>query len=186
MNFYRVVADPAAASRWFLREPEDASGESIDARLFTECRRFDVASSLRIQRRRPGFEVAFNFGDFDMPVTDSRLNDSLESLSNGGLQRIPVAIDSAAGNYEILNILDCVPCIDSSASVYTRWAAVDGRPDKTGQYRMITKLMLDPKRLAGHHVFRATEWSIAIIVSEQARAVIASCSPSGVSFQLVT
>jgi hypothetical protein len=35
-KFYRLIADPAATSRWYLKSPIDPSGNEVDPRLFTQ------------------------------------------------------------------------------------------------------------------------------------------------------
>src|SRR5262245_1410206 len=34
--FYRLLADPAATSRWYLMSPRDSAGREIDPRIFTQ------------------------------------------------------------------------------------------------------------------------------------------------------
>lgn len=186
MKFYRLVADPLATTRWHLRAPVDMSGEEVDPRLFTAGLVTKPTSQLRIPLRRAGDEVDFNFGDFDMVVSPAVINAELETLTGASIERIPVWVQASERNYEILNILKFVRCIDEATSEFTKWTTEDGRPDKTGVYRMFTRLQIQQEAANGNHLFRIAEWPIALIASAQAKAILERHGVTGVGFQAVT
>ncbi len=185
MKLFRLLADPNATTRWHLRAPVNAVGNEVDSRLFTQGTAAAPNLQLTIPLRRRGDQVDFNFGDFDMVVTPAALNAELEKLSGLAIQRIPVVIESSDRKFEILNVVDQVRCIDEAHSQFTRWTAADGRSDRTGEYRMITRLRLDDQAASGHHLFRVAEWPVALIASEQVKALLENRETTGLMFEPV-
>lgn len=186
-GFYRILADPHACLRWYLAAPLDAWGREVDPRLFTQGERVSVQGPLEVPLRRQGEVVSFNFGDFDMVVTPVSLNARLESLAGNDVQRIPVKIPNrVADDFEILNVCRAVSCVDESHSDFVKWSEADGRPEKVGAYRMITKLCLRSDAAAGHDIFRVAEWPIALIVSERVKKLFEELKITGIKCQRVT
>jgi hypothetical protein len=184
-NFYRLLADPAATSRWHVKSPLDPSGNEVDPRSFTQGVPVDSLLPLTLPLRRSGDEVDFNFCDFHMIVTPASVNTRLQAFAGSAIQRIPVAIDSRKGEFEILNVCDLVPCVDESRSLFTRWTGEDGRPDKVGQFRMIVKLKIDPAAAAGHEIIRVADWPIALIASENVKHLLEALNVSGLVYERV-
>lgn len=184
-QFYRVLADPKVTIRWYLKAPLTSNGQEVDSRVFTIGKMYDGEKKLKLPLRRKGKPIDFNFGDFDMIVTPKRLNDTLQALTGAAIQRIPVEIETSNESYEILNVLDTVECISVERSEFTKWGPEDGRPDKVGQFRMITKLFIEPEKANAHKIFRLLEWKIALIVSDSVKNLLEEQKVTGVVFQEV-
>ena len=185
MKLYRLLADPKALTRCHMRAPIDASGSELDARLFTQGQEVAARLPLSLSLGCAGDAVDFNFGDFDMIVTPAALNDELESLVGSAVQRIPVGLESDSRQLEILNVVDKVSCVDENSSTFTKWTAADGRPEKVGEYRMFTRLRLNSRAAAGNHLFRVSEWPIALIASEEVKSLFESRGTTGLAYELV-
>jgi hypothetical protein len=183
--FYELTADPATFPRWYLKSPIDPFGNEVDPRLFTQGVPVGSQPQLRLPLRRSGPEVGFNFCDFDMVVSPASVNAELEALVGSAMQRIPVKVDAATVKYEILNTCELVRCFDESRSMFTKWTDVDGRPEKVGQLRMVTKLKIDPSLADGHHLFRLAGWPIALIASEEVKRLFESRNLSGLKYEQV-
>lgn len=184
-HYYELLADPEEVSRWYLKSPLDADGNEVNPRIFTQGIQVDFQQQLVLPLRRSGKEVDFNFSDFDMVVTPSSLNSELEALLGSVIQRIPVEIENSSKRYEILNVSQLVECLDESRSLFTKWAAGDGRPEKIGQYRMIATLKIDPAAVKGRHLFRVAGWPISMIVSEEVKKFLESRKTSGLKYERV-
>jgi hypothetical protein len=184
-KFYRLLADPAATSRWYLKSPIDPAGNEVEPRLFTQGVPVGSQPALRLPLRRNGDEVGFNFCDFDMVVTPAEVNDELEVLIGPAIQRIPVMVDAKTAEYEILNVCELVPCFDESRSLFTKWTDADGRPDKVGQLRMVVKLKIDPSLAESHQLFRIAGWPIALIASQEVKRLFESMNLSGLKYEQV-
>lgn len=184
-QFYRVLVDPNESDRWYLKTPVDTRGREVDPRVFTACTKYDGELSLKLPLRRKGKSIDINFCDFDMIVTPKQVNDALQELVGDSIQRISIEVEASDKQYEILNVLDTVECISEEKSEFTKWAQDDGRPDKIGQFRMITKLFINPEKAKGHKVFRIKEWKIALIVDSCVKSLLEKHCATGVIFQQV-
>jgi hypothetical protein len=185
-TFFRLVADPKVFPRWYLKAPIDEAGNELDARLFSRGGAHSTSASLRIPLRRDGPAVDVNFGDFNMIVTPASLNAEMVPRFGLPVQRIPVEIETGNRDFEILNILDVVTCIDEKNSEFMKWTEQDGRPDKTGALRMITRLRIDPCAAQGHHLFRIQEWPVALIASNALKEFLEQAAVTGIQFQPVS
>ncbi len=85
--------------------------------------------------------------------------------------------------YDIINILPEVRCLDEDASEIMWWTETDERPEKVGEYRMITDMVIDSERAGMAPLFRLAGWQIAIICSEAFRSALAGERYSGLVFE---
>ena len=184
MRYFRVTVDPAIGTQWFPEEPVGEDGTVLDARLFTSCRPFS-GSGVRLRTKQDGVMLPLNFGPFDIPVARRALAERIARLAPDDVQVVPATTDSgeACG---IVNVLTCRDCIDELASVGTRWAPGDGRPDKVGQFRMITRLVVDAGKAGGAQVLRLTGWLTPLIVSEALLSNLDRRDLAGLALTVVT
>ncbi len=136
-SLYRILNDHSIDDRWHLRAPQTDDGLVLDARDFLSCHRYEGPIPLQVRLRRTGAPLQFSFGDFDMPVVSTGVRDALASISQDGVQFVPIAIEGTSETYWILKVLGCHKCIDEQRSEFMTWTPEDGRPDKIGQDRTI-------------------------------------------------
>lgn len=173
-RFFRLHdKDQALAGRWFLKGPIGPDGQAVDPRLFTVGNHVDLTGPFRIPIRRPGAQADFTLADFEMPVLLAKYAASLECVAARDIQRFPTSIVGVDDEYDIINIVSVVDCLDEQASEITYWTKEAGSPDMVGKYLAVTRIKVDPRRTNGHHVFRLARWKTAIIVSEAARRSLA-------------
>jgi hypothetical protein len=186
-HFYRVVANPEVLDPWFLGEPLDSDGKPIDARSFVDdARPYDGPLPIEVPIKKPGRAVEFGLEAFDMPVVADRIAAALKKFEPVQIEFFPVRVGCYATGFQIVNVISAVECIDERRTNIMWWKADDGRPDKTGKYRMITNLTLNPSRCDGHHIFRIKGWEIALIVSEPLKQALEAMDGLGVTFLQVT
>lgn len=185
MTFYRIRSDLALGDAWYLKAPTDDSDNEVDARVFTECRTYDAPTSLHVSLRRPGAPVDFTFADFEMPVVSERAAETIAAFSPDALQLLPVTIEPDRHGYMILNVLTSRSCVDEKRSKFTKWTPADGRPEKVGQYRMFSDLVLDASKLEGEHIARVREWMVTLVVSEELKDALQETGTTGIVFDLV-
>ncbi len=164
MDYYRVLRDRSVTDLSFLGEPSDSSGQ-VDARRFTRGEPFGTpAEVLTVPIVEPGMQVDFAFGAFDLPVVSTSLGQSLRAFAPESVELVPAVV----GNVErdILNVLDCIDCIDEQRTVGEKWPADTLRSDRVGQYRTVVHLFLDESRIGGRHIFRVAGWRVALVISE--------------------
>lgn len=181
-NCFRLHVDPARVDRWYLKAPVTSDGHEVDARLFTKCLEYSGSNELLLPIRKSGRPVSFNFADFDMPVVLDQIGEAILNRTDE-VQRVPVQIHGVAEKYEILNVLANVSCIDKRNSEFDVWKEGDGRPDKVGRIRMVTRLRINPCDAYGHSIFRLAEWPIALIVSDEIRSLLQSSNVTGIGFE---
>src|SRR5262245_54879354 len=117
MRFYRITLSKRAASHWCPPDPLAATGEEIDARLFTEAAQYEDAGAVTLPPTE-GHPAHFALGSFLYPVVDRQTLDVLASMDDQ-VQGIPMSMPH--GEYWIANALRSVACIDEEASEFQRF-----------------------------------------------------------------
>ncbi|WP_426343264.1 imm11 family protein [Pseudoduganella sp. R-32] len=185
-KFFRVDADSRVWNRWYLKSPVDLSGVDIDPRRFTKCEPYLQSVGLTFPVRSTGNRMEFNFCDFDMPVVTSRIFMAISEIAGNRIQWIQVKIEGVKNDYGILNVLDSVACLDERKSGFERWGEDSARPDKIGKIRSITHLRIDPNKVGEHHIFRLSDWMIAMVVSSEVKELLEKMGVAGISFEPLT
>jgi len=184
MKFYELLDDVNIPGRWHLGKIINRIDDST-LELWSGSR-MDKAVSLDAEITHPGKALDFFLTSFATPIARKRLAHALTDIAGGDLQILPVHI-ARHEDFEILNIVRVVRCLDEQRSKFSKWTKDSFRPDKTGQYEWVTNLTVDPSKiLPDAHIFRIEGWKIAIIVSEETKAAMERCGCSGAKFQPVT
>lgn len=179
--YFLLIDDLEREHRWFLGSPSDHTGRSVEPDLFTGGRELSgVPQPLHIGLRRGGDPLDWTFADFDMPVVSATVLALLQPFS-ARIQAISAFVEGAPSFY-VLNVLDVRDCLDESGSEFLRWRAEDGRPDRTGQYRQVSRLRIDSARATDSQLFRLKGYEIALIVSETIKRQFEQHAVSGVQF----
>lgn len=67
----------------------------------------------------------------------------------------------------VVNALRVVRCLDEKRAEFVKWTKQDHRSDLAGQYRQITRLVLDAAAIpADTHLFRIEGSLVELVVSE--------------------
>jgi hypothetical protein len=181
-TFFSLVDDVHIADRWHL-------GEVLNGGNPLELWNGNpIKGEVRLKAivDRPGRPLDFSLTSFAAPVVKGDLARAIASVSGTDLQRLPVLIDGH-DEYEVLNSVRVVACLNENESEFTKWTEKDHRPEFAGQYRMVTKLKLDRKRIPPDaHFFRIEGWRIALIVSQAVRRAMETSGCLGAIFQDVT
>lgn len=185
-TLYRILDDFSIEDRWYLRAPEAEDGQEMDARDFLSCHQYNGPIPLQIRLRRVGKPLQFTFGDFDMPVVSREVRDTFVGFDSDSIQFIPTTVEGTTDAHWILNVLQRRKCVDEEHSDFMRWKPEDGRSDKTGQYRMFAKLMVNEGRTGGAPIFRIDGWRTALIVSEDIKRALEEGRCRGIRFEPVS
>lgn len=102
------------------------------------------------------------------------------------IQRIPMTVERASADIEILNVCQSIPCFDSTRSTFQRWFSGDGRPDRTGSLRMVVELRIDRAAAGSADLFQVAGWPVAVVASERAKSVLVASGASGLAFESVS
>jgi hypothetical protein len=171
-----------------LRYPISVDEEGnceIDAREFSEGRPYSGPQPSVVPIREPGRSVAFLLAAFDMPVVSAEVAEILQRIAPNDIQRFPITVEPDITGFEIVNIVQKRDCIDESRSKFIKWGPDDGRPDKIGHYRQITKFSIDPSRAGESHLFRIQGFSVVLIASEVVKNELAKVKDLGIVYQKV-
>ncbi|MBL8821904.1 MAG: hypothetical protein JNJ77_04895 [Planctomycetia bacterium] len=195
--------DVFVKGRWYLNGLYDGAGIELDSRYFSygrpieigpplrvslahEYRTIEVSQPLKVTLSRVGKPLDLTFAAFDMPVATIKTATLLASIADADVQRIPTQIESQTDEFEIINAISCIDCIDTQKSEI-QWyeEGNEVRPDLAGSPEMITKIIIDPDRVSGHHIFRPKGWVVAVIVSDVIKQALESSNVSRVMFSAV-
>jgi hypothetical protein len=165
-SFYRFGSSTKPENRWYLGAPLNLMGGDIDPRLFTQGIAVDIPDGLVIEKRRHGHPIDFTLADFDMPVVSERLSEVLLEHGKGSVQLLPATVEGEHDKYFIVNAIRAIPCISDRDCLAMRWNESDGRPEKTGSYRMVAQPVLTAANHRGEPIFRAAGWEIMLLCTE--------------------
>lgn len=127
-----------------------------------------------------GEVVDFNPTAFGSIVVSSEMAELLSRFASSEIQRIPAVVRGADGDWEVLNVVSVVDCIDHKRSKI-QYFPLD-HAEKPGKPRGIMNLVLDPDRAKGHHVFKPMDWLVATIVSADVKSALENAGISGVEY----
>ena len=182
MRYYRLRDDVALPGRWILADPMTDQG--CDPFEF-QCGLPVAAMEPVVEVQTPGLPLAFSMTNLDVPIVTATLGERVASVAKRDVQRIPVRLGTRTG-YEILNSLRVINALDETRSEFMKWTAADGRPDKMDEYRMVTRLRVDPHRLtADAHFLRLQGW-LHLIVSQAVKEAMEEVGCLGARFREVT
>lgn len=143
LSLFDVRPDDSIGA-WFLDTPHYENGEEILGLEFRRGQRWDREKRLRTSVYSEGVRVSFCRGGRGTFYIASHLMRVLRSvISDDRLEGIPVEISGCSEEYEILNVLDIVDCVDEDRSEFGKWTESGGRPEMIGRYRGIPKMVLD-------------------------------------------
>jgi hypothetical protein len=202
-EFFELEDDLYSDGRWYLNRLCDSTGIELDSREFRYGKPVHLGPPISAKTWKEGTPIAarpplkvlldpdrvglpldFTFTNADMPVVGSRVARILAAIAPQDIQQIPVLVESQNEDYNIINVVTVVDCIDvrrSEIQWYTEGNNV--RPDKAGMPEMITKLVIDPVRAGEHHIFRIYGWEIAVVVSDVIKNAFEQSNVSGVRFR---
>ncbi|MFL5347146.1 MAG: imm11 family protein [Hyalangium sp.] len=186
--YFDLFDDVYIPGRWHLDDPVNQQGQEIRTWQFVRGEPAHVDGRIRIPIYVPGRPLDFSLlAGATIPVVHARVAAVFAELAPGDVQLIPVDVDGQSEPYVLLNITRVVKCIDDEASDEVRhWEPGDDRPDKTGQYRSVIGMRIDPSKVGDARVFRTWGWSPAIIISEEVKQALERMGATGVKFKEVT
>ncbi len=177
-----MIDDVELPNRWYLKSPRDGRGRPIDPESFRRATSVSLVAPLALATRRDGTPLDFTFADFDMPVVSVRTLEILSAVALQMFQAFRARVDGYSGEYAIVNFLRVCACLDESKSEFIKWTKADNRADKIGQYRQISRLVIDPVPARNLDVFRLDGWRIALLVSERIQQAFVEGKVTGVRF----
>jgi hypothetical protein len=183
MQYFRLTDDIEMPPRWHLGHIFDGERLRDD---FREGRRLSDTDALSAEISHNGRSLDSCLTSFAVPIAVKALGEAIARCAGSDLQRLPVHILPGL-TYEVLNATRCIPCLDEQRSEFMKWLPGDHRSDLVGQFRMVSRLVLDPARLpADANFFRVAGWEVALVISERVKDAMESEGCFGAKFRSVT
>ncbi|WP_422928558.1 imm11 family protein [Singulisphaera sp. PoT] len=160
-----------------------SDGSPVDIWAYGRCERLINPSAVPFEVQVPGDPVDYNCTAFGCTVISDRMARVVEGIAPLGVQFIPATLE-APGKWEVLNILDCLDCIDRERSLIQYFP--EDHPEKAGRPRGVAKLIIDPDAIGDHHMFRLRDWMVVEIVSEAMKGELERNGIGGMEYWPVT
>lgn len=184
-SFFELLDDMHIRGRWHLGSTRFADGAIDEEPRLVAGIPVSPPRPLTVDIHRAGRALDFSLTGVAEPVVTARLAEAIEEVAHSDIQRLPVSIEGATGggSYEALNAVRVVDCLDEERSEFIKWTSTDGRPDRVGRYRQVTRLFVDKARIpANCHVFRLLGWAVALVVSDEVRSAMLAAGCRGAKF----
>jgi hypothetical protein len=166
-----------------LRAPYTSDGNRVDPYLFVRGSRRIDKLDLHIGLRQEGSPLDFTFADFDVPVVNQRTKHILETELSSGVSYLPIAIDGIDEMHYVVHVWAHIRCLDEMASGVRYWTEEDGRPEKVGKYRDVSRLVLRESALSAEvPMFRVAGWEVALVANESVISKLIRVGISGVTY----
>ena len=183
--WYRISDDVDFPNRWHLDTVLPSDGDKWAFWSLLSSTPDDKKIGWKVGIQHPGEILDFTFSGFDVPILNERTKKKLASICPEEIEMIPVEVEGTSEPFHILCALNEIECVDEYNSDFTKWQDQDGRPDKIGEYRMFTRLTLDPHKIPkGVNIFRIAGWQVALICSEKVRTRVGEIS--AIKYERVT
>jgi hypothetical protein len=166
-RYFDLKIDVYVPGRWYLAEPTHPTGQELDDIWeFMQGRPVDIRERLRIPLSRPGKPLDIDFaGAGQAPIVNARVATVFREMAPHDIQLFPVEVEGQPETYFLLNVAQEIRCIDDAACDETRlWTLEDGRPDRVGQYHVVSGLRIDKSKVGDVRVFRLWGYHPPIIV----------------------
>ena len=185
-KYYDLHDDVYVPGRWHLRMPlyeEDGQEELFNVWQFKEGDLLSTHKPIRLSMKPRGTAIEFSHA-LGIPIVHHRVVSLFDRLGlHDEVQFIPVEIEGQTEPWFILNALRIIPCIDEArCEEVIHWLPEDNRPDKTGSYRNVAGLRVDPEKTAGARIFRPWGWKVILIVSESIKQALEQEGITGTRF----
>ncbi|QRN97350.1 hypothetical protein JRI60_51865 [Archangium violaceum] len=186
MRYFRLSDDVYLPGRWELGRLSDQRGEEVWPALLMRGEPAHIEGRIKAPVKIAGKPLDFSHAAMGIPVVHVRAASVFKELAAEDVQFFPVDIEGHPEQYLILNVTRVVKCIDDQASEEVRyWKPEDGRPEKTGQYRAVYGMRMDPSKMGDAKVFRPWGWTVALIVSEEIKEALERIGATGTKFKEV-
>jgi hypothetical protein len=186
-RYFDLFEDMYVPGRWYLDDAVDPQGCEVDPWQFERGKPVDVEGRLRIPMDVSGKPLDFSVTSVGgAPVVHARLASLFAERAPKDVQLIPVDVEGQSEEFFILNVTRVVKCIDDQASAEVQyWKPEDGRPEKTGSYRAVHGLRIDPSKAGDAQVFRPWGWLVVLLVSEEIKEALEHMGATGTQFKEV-
>ena len=199
-RLYHLRFDAGIGERWYLKPPLAATGEPFDFRRLFGGGPVNVAGGVFYPLSEPGPALDITLIDWDFLVTEE-IAALIAALAPDDVQRIPACVESIEGDYEFLNVLARIDCVDwerTLAHVYVgdppqleKGTVASLEPFFDPGESLIGHVMhydmkLNSEGIEGPRIFRVKRWDQWPVVTEEIKDALEERGASGVDYRLVS
>lgn len=179
-KYFELCDDVTISNRWHLGAAILADG--TEPRLVAGIR-LGSPETVRIQVTHPGRRLEFSLTSSAVPIVTPRLANAIRAVvDERDLQCVPVCVDGEIAMVA-LNAVHVIRCLDERRSEFVKWTMQDHRSDLAGQYRQITKLVLEGSAIPERaKLFRIDGSLVELIVSEDVKDAMEATGCFGAKF----
>ena len=173
-DFYELGL--SAEPGWLLRVPDVQPLRRVVWRLLDGRRlAIDEETVVPVVVSKRGEPLGFSLTGTGIPIVRSDVARALEEIAPDDVQFVPASIEGSRDLFEILNVTTVRDCIDEQASSFSEYRG-------PGDFHAVNKLVIDPARAEGSHVFRVRHCTVALVVSDVVREALVRLNARGVGF----
>lgn len=183
MRIYKAVDDLRVPGRWFLGRIYDSKGHELNPNHFTRGVPVRVDPPIEVHLRDVGRPLDFTFADLDAPIVTPAVAEVFLRLAPNETEVIPARVESVEGEFALLNVTRKLRCLDERRSEIMWWGPEDGRPDKVGQYQMISRFVIVASTVQECPMFRIDGWEVALLVQEELKIELERLGVRGLRFR---
>jgi hypothetical protein len=186
-RYFRLSDDKDVPRRWYLDDPVDLQGNELNPWQFTKGRLVGPQESMRIPIYEEGRPLDFTATCLgSTPIVHAKVATLLSELAPEDIQVFPVSVERQPAPYFLINAVHLIQCIDDARCEEVRYyVPEDGQPAKTGTYKSVLGLRIDPSKVGDARIFRLWGWTGALIVREDIKAAMERLGVTGASFKEV-
>jgi hypothetical protein len=178
-RYFRLIDDIGIPKRWHLGAATLADG--TEPRLRAGIR-FEFPETPSVAVTHEGCALDFTLTSFAVPLVNRRLTEALIAVAGADVQSVPVSV-VGHDRLTVLNALRILRCLDEDRSEFLKWTKQDHRADLAGQYRQITKLVLDDGVIPHDvHLFRIEGSLVELVASEAVKDAMEQTGCLGAKF----
>ncbi|MFP2929077.1 imm11 family protein [Pyxidicoccus sp. 3LG] len=174
-RFFNLTIDVYVPGRWYFKTPTTPDGQTVeDPWVFTSGKPIEPPGRLLIPLSRQGKPLDFTSAGVGLtPVVSARVAAVFREMAPNDVQLFPVEVEGQTEPFHLLIAARQIRCIDDAACEEVRlWTPEDGRPDRVGEYYVISGLRIDKSKVGDARVFRLWGYHVALIVDGELKAAL--------------
>jgi hypothetical protein len=186
-HYFKLTSDVYIPKRWYLDDPVDQRGNEVEPWQFRRGQPLHFPERLRIPIYQRGKPLDFTTTPLGItPIVHAKVATLLRELAPEDVQLFQVDIAAQPEPYFLINTLRSIRCIDDARCEEVQyWLPEDERPEKTGTYRSVAGMRIDPSRVGDARIFRPWGWNVVLIVREDVKQAIERLGSTGPHFEEV-
>jgi hypothetical protein len=184
--YFRLLED-MQIPRWLFGRIGAADGSYFDRWLFRNGVPVEPHTALQAEIVKAGTPVDFGINHHGALIVSPRTSEVFRHVAPDAIQVFPVRIGATGVIYDIVNITQCVDCLDFAKSYVERFQPNDPvRPDLAGEISLVINLHVDPERAGGKDLFRLSNYLGAVIISARLKEALEAARITGAAFKPAT